>query len=184
MPELYPPIPVQVDMKSAALFKKILFLFLIATTFSFRAEQATGNAWVKEKIAVSSLPDEVKKLAAPHQLSLVLLGKKHRIMKTSGRQYLKCYLVNHTGKTVSIHRADEKIGGIMAQVRENNTWVTYQVSGPVFCGNSYWTQTLEKEKCLLVYYDYAPKTSEKVSLRLVFGAFGDTIYSNAITIEK
>jgi len=165
--------------------KQLLFLlFVVFTGISFAQEKPTGNAWVKKKMSISTLPGEVKNMAPAQKLSLVLLGKNYRIIKPSGRQYLLCYLVNHTGKNINISRADEKLNGLTAEIFENKKWVIYQVSSRVFCGNSFWTQTLEKGKALLIYYDYAPKTSEKTMLRLAFGSLGSVLYSNTIAIEK
>lgn len=166
--------------------KKALFFFvLLIFTCSFKTGYYWVQAWVNDKvISENELPKPiVKKIKSPG-LILILRSKKDVITTPSnGNTYLQCYLVNHTDTTATIRRADATITGFFTEIRKDGVWQLFQrPPGPV-CGNSFWSQKLEKNNVLSIEIDHAENGPIKVPFRIKYNHHGRLIYSNVITVD-
>lgn len=164
-------------------FALVLLVFVLSSFV--QQDPLTVDGWVKgQPIDVAKLPQTVKGKILDDKLYLVLLGKKSMVVTKGGSKYLVCYLVNNTAKSVNLRRADGKLSGLVCETLDQGKWTTWGSPAPIFCGNSYWSQSLEKGKALLIHVNYNPAGLVKVPLRMAYSNFSEKIVSNQVMTEK
>ncbi|UYZ58090.1 hypothetical protein [Hymenobacter latericus] len=90
-------------------------------------------------------------------LALVLLPD-HRILLPNDQQLIRLYLLNATSKKVPIERADATLLDVGVELRLDERWVLPAYPMDMFCGNSFWQDTLApRSYCAInldAYYFY------------------------------
>jgi hypothetical protein len=165
--------------------KILFFLGLLILTSSFKIGYDWAQAWVDDKVLLESeLPKKiVKKIKSP-DLTLVLMTKKDLITTPSnGNTYLRCYLINLTDTTATIGRSDATITGFSTEILKDNIWQHFQHPIGSGCGNSYWTQKLERKQVLSIQVDHAENGPIKVPFRIKYTHNNIVIYSNVISVD-
>lgn len=163
----------------------LLLTGLILLTCSFKIGYTWAQAWVDDKVlSKKELSRIITKHVEQPNLTLVLLSKKHLIKTPSnGSTYLHCYLINNTDTSTLIERADATITKFSTEIYKNHTWQLFQTDIGSSCGNSYWTQELEKGKALSIQLDHAENGPIRVLFRIKYEHNGTKIYSNTIKVD-
>ena len=163
----------------------ILFIGLFLLTSSFKIGYDWAQAWVDDTIiSKADLPKSVLRQIKQPALTLVLMTKKHLISTPlNGNTYLQCYLINNTDTTSIIERSDATITGFSTEILKDNIWQHFQHPIGSGCGNSNWTQNLERKKTLSIKVDHAENGPIKVPFRIKYNHNHRVIYSNEITVD-
>jgi hypothetical protein len=155
--------------------KNILLISLFVVIAAFNIPNPIVQALVKPRVKSNwMLPKKVKNALVAKELNLIILQKNN---------ILTGFLVNNTDTITLINRSDATLYGITTEIFKDGRWQPYQQNLTSWCGNSYWTQALEKRKALFLKFTWNnDKRSIDVPFRVEFNHTNKTIYSNAVLL--
>jgi|GEM_PF-1375609 hypothetical protein len=174
---------------------KYIFLLLLLP-FASSAQEKTDfsrytKAWV---IASDEIIDrwwkekEVYAISKSSALSRqpggvsVFIPDTARIAKPNGSVYILAYLVNNSGDTISIARADNTIAAPETQIFAEGAWKRFQISMGSVCANSYFSTPLPPKSYNILHIEQPEAGDTETLFRVKMVIEGKTYFSNPCAV--